>query len=134
MNPTINNPRSPFTRSKGIFGSMGSFVFTDQQQRRQEWTQCDALPRPNPHQSSAVPPNGSNRSRSPPTFPPMEDSDGFNAVPQMASMGPPPVLSSLWTGGASPDSRGGATTTTPRRVLRLPLRGRLRGRLLDDHQ
>ncbi|XP_033254813.1 uncharacterized protein LOC117194357 [Drosophila miranda] len=24
----------------------------------------------------------------------------------MASMGPPPVLSSLWTGGASPDSRG----------------------------
>ncbi|XP_026850145.1 uncharacterized protein LOC113567174 [Drosophila persimilis] len=41
-----------------------------------------------------------------PTFPPMGDSDGFNAVPQMASMGPPPVLSSLWTGGASPDSRG----------------------------
>ncbi|XP_033254940.1 uncharacterized protein LOC117194494 [Drosophila miranda] len=36
----------------------------------------------------------------------MGDSDGFNAVPQMASMGPPPVLSSLWTGGASPDSRG----------------------------
>ncbi|XP_033252328.1 uncharacterized protein LOC117191618 [Drosophila miranda] len=34
----------------------------------------------------------------------MGDSDGFNAVPQMASMGPPPVLSSLWTGGASPDS------------------------------
>ncbi|XP_026849830.1 uncharacterized protein LOC113566868 [Drosophila persimilis] len=30
----------------------------------------------------------------------------LNAVPQMASMGPPPVLSSLWTGGASPDSRG----------------------------
>ncbi|XP_033252392.1 uncharacterized protein LOC117191713 [Drosophila miranda] len=42
----------------------------------------------------------------PPTFPPMGDSDGFNAVPQMASMGPPPVLSSLWIGGASPDSRG----------------------------
>ncbi|XP_026850014.1 uncharacterized protein LOC113566973 [Drosophila persimilis] len=42
----------------------------------------------------------------PPPFPPMGDSDGFNAVPQMASMGPPPVLSSLWTGGASPDSRG----------------------------
>ncbi|XP_033252679.1 uncharacterized protein LOC117192087 [Drosophila miranda] len=41
-----------------------------------------------------------------PTFPPMGDSDGFNAVPQMASMGPPPVLSTLWTGGASPDSRG----------------------------
>ncbi|XP_033255040.1 uncharacterized protein LOC117194622 [Drosophila miranda] len=36
----------------------------------------------------------------------MGDSDGFNAVPQMASMGPPPVLSSLWTGGTSPDSRG----------------------------
>ncbi|XP_026850046.1 uncharacterized protein LOC113567041 [Drosophila persimilis] len=42
----------------------------------------------------------------PPTIPPIGDSDGFNAVPQMASMGPPPVLSSLWTGGASPDSRG----------------------------
>ncbi|XP_026850052.1 uncharacterized protein LOC113567053 [Drosophila persimilis] len=36
----------------------------------------------------------------------MWDSDGFNAVPQMSSMGPPPLLSSLWTGGASPDSRG----------------------------
>ncbi|XP_033255218.1 uncharacterized protein LOC117194860 [Drosophila miranda] len=36
----------------------------------------------------------------------MGDSDGFNAVPQMASKGPPPVLSSFWTGGASPDSRG----------------------------
>ncbi|XP_026850025.1 uncharacterized protein LOC113566983 [Drosophila persimilis] len=112
MNPTINNPRSPFTRSRGIFGSMGSFDFTEQQQQQPELQ---------------VPPEGSG------------DKNGLNAMPflgqihtspllsrpmgpivrshpphhpsdrgfrWMASMIPPPVLSSLWTGGASPDSRG----------------------------
>ncbi|XP_033255675.1 uncharacterized protein LOC117195132 [Drosophila miranda] len=119
MNPTINNPRSPFTRSRGIFGSMGSFVFTDQQQQQQPGLQVPPEGSADKNGLNAMPflgqihtspllsrPMGPIGHGHPPTFPPMGDSDGFNAVPQMASMGPPPVLSSLWTGGASPDSRG----------------------------
>ncbi|XP_033255171.1 uncharacterized protein LOC117194787 [Drosophila miranda] len=98
---------------------MGSFVFTDQQQQQQPGLQAPPEGSADKNGLNAMPflgqihtspllsrPMGPIGHAHPPTFPPMGDSDGFNAVPQMASMGPPPVLSSLWTGGASPDSRG----------------------------
>ncbi|XP_022212207.2 uncharacterized protein LOC111067462 [Drosophila obscura] len=98
----MSNSRSPFTRTQGTFGYLGSFNLNDQGDSGSDSGSPDknglnAMPFLNNIRTSPL----LSRTMGRTVFPPMGDSDGFNAVPQIAAMGSQqPMGSTQWTGGA----------------------------------